>query len=269
LGSAQDGRKDDIRSNDLPNNAMSRTAAGLDLRVQGDCAAEQLQSNGVINVNGGTFMQSFYSCERGQFLEAKLATPYVEAGYTFEYALMHFNGDVIANGTFTEENVTDGELHLTFDKGSVRKGQHVALKVTCPEGARIALLAIGVANADFGRLYVDGQSLSFNLAIAAGLKSAIAADVTAEDEGRGAIDLSAFPNPFTDVLNVQVRGTVQEGALLQILDQQGMPVKALSLSGGKLDRPVRIDDCGELRPGIYSLRLLNGREAVSIRVLKN
>jgi hypothetical protein len=48
-----------------------------------------------------------------------------------------------------------------------------------------------------------------------------------------------------------------------------MPVKALSLSGGKHDRPIRISGCGELRPGIYSLRLLNGREAVSIRVLKN
>ena len=53
LGGANDGgRKADGVVNDLPSNAMSRTAAGLDLRVQGDCSTSQLETNGVINVNG-------------------------------------------------------------------------------------------------------------------------------------------------------------------------------------------------------------------------
>ena len=270
LGGANDGgRKADGVVNDLPSNAMSRTAAGLDLRVQGDCSTSQLETNGVINVNGGTFTQTFYSCERGRILEAKLATPFVEEGYTFDYELLRINGDVITSGTFTSEDVTDGELHLVFDKNSIRKGQSVGLKVTCPEGARIALLAIGVANADFGRLYVDGQSLSFNIAMAAGLKSATAHDVPALRNGQDDMTLGAFPNPFADVLNVKVTAELKEGALLQVLDHQGVALKTISLPAGKLDRPVRFDDCGDLRPGIYSLRLLNGREATSLRILKN
>ena len=270
LGGAQDGGdKADGSINDLPSNAMSRTAAGLDLRVQGDCSTAQSEANGVINVNGGTFTQTFYSCERGRILEAKVATPFVEEGYTFDYELLRINGDVITSGTFTSEDVTDGELHLVFDKNSIRKGQSVALKVTCPEGARIALLAIGVANADFGRLYVDGQSLPFNVAMAAGLKSATANDVPALRNAQDNLTLGAFPNPFADALNVKVTAELKEGALLQVLDHQGVALKTLSLPAGKLDSPVRFDDLGDLRPGIYSLRLLNGREATSLRILKN
>ena len=98
--------------------------------------------------------------------------------------------------------------------------------------------------------------------------SALAADITSTDDGRIGLDLSAYPNPFNNALNIQVRGTVQEGALLQILDHQGMPVKAVALSAGPVDRPIRMDDLGDLRPGIYSLRLLSGRQTVSIRILK-
>lgn len=264
---AQDGRKADY-NNGLPNNAVARTASGLELAVPGQCVTAQLESNGVLTVNGGTFLQTFRACERGEFIEAKLATPFVEPGFTFDYALMFMNGDILASGTFTHENVTDGELKLAFDKGSVRKDQTVAIKVTCPEGARMALLAVGVADASFGRLYIDGQSLPFNLAMAAGLKTAIADDILSTQDGRIGLDISAYPIPFGDALNVQVRGTVQEGALLQVLDHQGMPVKAVSLSAGPVDGPIRMDDLGTLRPGIYSLRLLSGRQTVSIRILK-
>ena len=267
LNGVNDGRKADY-NNDLPSNAVARTASGLDLAVPGQCVTAQRESNGVLTVNSGTFLQTFRACERGQFIEAKIATPFVEPGYEFEYALMFMNGDILSTGTFTHENVTDGELKLTFDKGSVRKDQTVALKVTCPEGARIALLANGVADASFGRLYIDGQSLPYNVAMAAGLRTALAADITSTDDGRIGLDLSAYPNPFNNALNIQVRGTVQEGALLQILDHQGMPVKAVALSAGPVDRPIRMDDLGDLRPGIYSLRLLSGRQTVSIRILK-
>lgn len=269
LNSAQDGRKADGIGNTLPSNVMSRSVAGLDLRVQGDCEAAQRGSNGVLNVNGGQFVQTFTACERGQVLEAKVATPFVEPGYTFDFALLHVNGDYINTGTFTSEDVTDGELHLLFDKGSVRKGQKLALKISCPEGARLAILATGVSNADFGRLYIDGQSVPYNVAMAAGLKTALANDVTEAEDGRVSLEISAFPVPFTDALSVQIRGAVQEGALLQVLDNQGMPVKSLSLSAGTHDRPIRFDDCGDLRPGIYSIRLLNGRKSVSMRVLKS
>jgi hypothetical protein len=265
----QDGRKADADSPDVPNNAMSRSAAGLDLEVSGDCASAQRQSNGVLNVNGGTFLQTFTTCERGRIVEAKIATPYVEEGFEYEYALMHFNGDIIFGGTFTSEDVTDGELKLTFEKGSVRKGQTVALKVTCPEDARIALLAIGVSNANYGRLYINGQSLAFNVAMAAGLETALAEDTQSVDDGRDALEISAYPNPFGESLSVQVRGTLLDGALLQVLDHQGMPVKTLGLVSGELEGPVRLDNLGDLRPGIYSLRLLNGRKAVSLRILKS
>ena len=269
LNNAQDGRKADADTYDVPNHAMSRSASGLELLASGNCTVTQDQSNGVINVNGGTFLQTFAACERGQFIEAKVATPYVDPGFNYDYALVRTNGDVIADGTFTSEDVVDGQLQLSFDKGSVRKGETVGLKVACPEGARIALLCIGVANANFGRLYIDGQSQPFNVAMSAGLKSAIAEHTQDMEDVRDAVEIGAYPNPFGESLSVNIRGVLEEGALLQILDHQGMPVKAISLSAGKLSSPVRFNNLGDLRPGIYSLRLLNGRQAVSIRVMKS
>jgi hypothetical protein len=247
---------------------MSRNAAGLDLDVSGDCHAAQRQSNGVLNFVGGSFLQTFYACDRGRVVEAKLAAPFVKPGFDYTYTLAHFSGDVLAEGTFTSEDVTNGELSLTFDKGSVRKGQQLSLRVNCPEGSRIALLAKGVDNTDFGRLYMNGHTVPFNIAMAAGLESATAEDVLGTDDGRAALSLTAYPIPFGDALSAKVRGTVQEGARLQVLDHQGMPIKSISLTAGQLEAPVRFTDLGDLRPGIYSLRLLSGRQSVSIRILK-
>jgi len=269
LNGLNEGRKEDGTVNPLPNNAMSRSFAGLDLEVSGDCTMAQRETNGVLNVNGGgMFLQTFQTCERGRIVEAKIAAPFVEPGYEFNYELMYFNGERIASGTFTSEDATDGELKLTFDKGSVRKNQTVAIRVNCPEGARIALLARGVAGPDFGRLFINGQSFSYNIAMAAGLDVALAEDVLSTDDGRAALEISAYPIPFGDDLKVQVRGNVEAGALLQVLDHQGMPVASLTLAAGPVEGPIHLEELGDLRPGIYSLRLLSGRQAVSIRILK-
>jgi hypothetical protein len=144
----------------------------------------------------------------------------------------------------------------------------LSLKVNCPEGSRIALLAKGVSNTDFGRLYIDGQTVPFNIAMSAGIQTATAEGVSGTDDGRIALSLTAYPIPFGDALSVKVRGTVKEGARLQVLNRQGMPVKTITLAGGQLEAPVRFTDLGDLRPGIYSLRLLSGRQSVSIRILK-
>ena len=145
--------------------------AGLDLAVEGDCVSAQRLSTGVLNFEGETFVQLFYACDRGRVGQIKVATPFVEPGYSFEYALLRHDNSVLSNGFFTSEDVTDGELLLTFDKGAVRKDQTVRLKVVCPQGARIATLAKGADNADFGKLYVNNQSMPFNLCMAAGLNA--------------------------------------------------------------------------------------------------
>ena len=129
----------------------------------------QRNSTGVLNFEGQTFVQLFYACDKGRIGQIKLATPFVEPGFGFEYALMRHDNSIITSGTFTSEDVTDGELQLTFDKGAVRKDQAVRLKVVCPQGARIATLAKGASDADFGKLYVNGQSMQYNLAMAVGI----------------------------------------------------------------------------------------------------
>lgn len=248
-------------------NAHARVAAGLDLSVQGDCVSAQRLSTGVLNFQGETVMQTFQTCDRGRVTEIKLATPFIEPGFEYEYALAYTNGDVICDGTFTSEDATDGELLLELDKGAVRKGQNVMLKMTVPTDGRIAVLASGAD--DFGRLYIDGQASPYNLAMAAGLDAATASDIqSSDDDGRAKIELGAYPVPFGESLSITVRGTVADGALLQLLDHQGMPVKAISLTGGQQDAPIRFTDLSNLRPGLYTARLLSGRTVVSKRILK-
>ncbi len=267
VGEANTGRTVNNLGTGTGSNAHARVAAGLDLSVQGDCVSAQRMSTGVLNFEGETVVQTFQTCDRGRVTEIKLATPFVEPGFEYEYALGHTNGDVICGGTFTSENVIDGELLLELDKGAVRKGQNVMLKMIIPTGARIAVLAAGTS--DFGRLYIDGQASLYNLAMAAGLDAANASDVqSSDDDGRDRIELGAYPVPFSDGLSITVRGTVADGALLQLLDQQGMPVEAISLTGGKQEAPIRFDNLSNLRPGLYTVRLLSGRTVASKRILK-
>ena len=106
------------------------------------------------------------------------------------------------------------------------------LKVVVPTDARLAVLAYGTN--DFGRLYINGQASPYNLAMAAGLDAATASNIqNSDDDGRDKIELGAYPVPFGESLSITVRGTVADGALLQLLDHQGMPVQAISLKGGQ------------------------------------
>ena len=265
LDAASEGRGD---SNGPVLSAQARTAAGLDLAVSGDCASAQRLSTGVLNFVGETFIQRFQTCDRGRIGEIKMATPFVEPGFAFEYALLRTDYSVIADGTFTTEDVTDGELLLTFEKASVRKGQTVMLKISCPQGARIAALAKGAEDNGFGKLYVNSQSVPYNLCMAAGLDAATASDVVATHNGRDEIEIGAYPVPFGESLSITIRGIVQEGAALQLLNHQGRPVRVVSLAGGKLDAPVRFRELHNLRPGLYTIRLHNGDTVVSKRILK-
>ena len=210
----------------------------------------------------------FKACDRGRISQIKLAVPFVEPGYDFEYALLRADYTPIASGEFTHENTTDGELLLTFDEGSVRKDEPVFLKIVCPVGARMAVLADGSSDSSFDRLYVDRQATPFNLAMAAGLNAATASHVQATTEGRDDIQVGIYPVPFGDVLNVSIRGALVEGALLQLLDHQGKPLQQRYLAGGSLDKPLRLNDLSSLRPGLYTIRLVSGDHVVTKRILK-
>lgn len=246
----------------------ARVASGLDLSVEGDCVSAQRKSTGVLNFEGETFVQIFSACDRGQIGQIKVAVPFVEPGQEFNYGLLRTDNSLIEGGVFTQEDVTDGELLLTFDKGSVRKGQKVMLKISCPEGARLAALANGASGSSFGRLYINGQAAPYNLAMCAGLTAATANDVEAEHEGRDKVEIGAYPVPFGQSLSITIRGVVKAGATLQLLNHQGMPLHVVSLAGGKLDAPIRFRDLGHLRPGLYTIRLHNGDNVVSKRILK-
>lgn len=248
--------------------AHSRVAASLDLTVEGDCNSAQRKSTGVLNFESETVVQMFKACDRGRISQIKLAVPFVEPGYDFEYALLRADYTPIASGEFTHENTTDGELLLTFDEGSVRKDEPVFLKIVCPVGARMAVLADGSSDSSFGRLYVDGQATPFNLAMAAGLNAATASHVQATTEGRDDIQVGIYPVPFGNVLNVSIRGALVEGALLQLLDHQGKPLQQRYLAGGSLDKPLRLNDLSSLRPGLYTIRLVSGDHVVTKRILK-
>ena len=250
---------------DIPN-AVARTSSGLDMTVDGDCVATKDESIGVRNFKG-EFTQLFYACDRGRIDQIQLATPYVQPDVTFDYALLRVDNTVITSGTFTSHDVENERLTLSLDKNSVRKGQPVLLKVKAPRGARIAAL-IAPEDADFGKLYINGQPSQFLMAMAAGIKTVRVAEAVEGSDGRDEIVLGAYPVPFAENLSVAIRGIVKAGATLELLNHQGMPVRMVSFAGGKLDAPVRFSDLNNLRPGLYTLRLVSGDRVISKRILK-
>lgn len=255
-------------TNDGPSHVQSRVAADIELQVEGDCVSAQRKSSGVLNFNGETLIQTFKACDRGRITNIKLAVPFVEPGYTFDYGLTTQDGTVLSAGTFTHEDMMDDELLLTFNAGAVRANQTVLLKVSCPQGARLAALANGAGDSEFGRLYINGQAALFNLTMAAGLNAATANTVEATTDGRDDIILGTYPVPFGGVLNVAIRGTVAHGAVLQLLDAQGMPVEKRYLSAGSINKPIRLNELDYLRPGLYTIRLVSGENVITKRILK-
>lgn len=268
LSEAQSGRvvDNDGNSTSTGPTALARVASDLDLSVDGDCVTAQRQSTGVLNFIGETLIQTFRTCERGRVEQIKLAAPFVQPGQEFLYFLTTNTGKDICTGTFTSDQLENGELLLELDKGSVRKNQLVMLTIVCPEDARLTLLASDAD--DFGRLYVNGQASLFNIAMAAGLVAATASDVEGVDEDKAKIEVTAYPVPFSTNLNVQIKGHISQGSTLKLLDQQGMPVRTISLTGGTSNGPVGFGDLSDLKPGLYTVKLWNGRQVISKRILK-
>lgn len=261
-------REGDNRTSNKITSAHARVAAGLELEVKGDCETAQRNSTGVLNFEQKTFMQMFYACDLGVISEIKLATPFVQPGVSFNYALIRPDNSVITSGTFTSEDVVNEELVLKLNKGAVRENEAVLFKVNCPLGARLTTLATGTSDDSFGRLYVNGQSLPYNLAMAVGFSTRKLDELGEVQDEREDLEIGAYPVPFGESLSITIRGSVKAGATLQLLNHQGMTERVMTLAGGQLQAPIRFTDLDTLRPGLYTIRLINGDKVFSKRILK-
>lgn len=78
--------------------------------------------------------------------------------------------------------------------------------------------------------------------------------------------LTAYPNPFDDVLFMEVDNYSPGIYEIRIIDDLGREVRKKEKYSS--DNSWRLDNLGNISPGIYTLEFSNGKERVSIRIVK-
>jgi len=77
-------------------------------------------------------------------------------------------------------------------------------------------------------------------------------------------NLSTYPNPVLDQLNVNLSGTVNKGAIINIFNLEGKVVKSLSIKKSGL---VSVN-ISQLPKGIYICRYNNGTDVQTAKIVK-
>jgi len=81
------------------------------------------------------------------------------------------------------------------------------------------------------------------------------------------INVAVFPNPFTNLLSIQLDPMAEEKFTLSLFDLNGRLVdRALSNSG---DNKITLSNLEQFAKGVYLLNISDGKESHSVKVIKN
>ena len=238
----------------------------IDIHAEGECNYAQTSTTGVIAFEGDTFIQGFKACSRGKLTEIAIATPYVEANKTFNYTVMNEKSVAICDGTFTSDDATNGVLRIPLCDVNTRVGMKFFLRVDCSDNARLACY-VSVNSEDLNNTtYINGQVQPVTLTFAAGVHVALANLESADNYGK-VTTVEAYPVPFGSVLNIVVNGEIAQGATLELIDTRGNVHYAVSLAANAKGARVKMSDLSMVQ-GIYAVRVINGRDIVTMQVVK-
>lgn len=79
------------------------------------------------------------------------------------------------------------------------------------------------------------------------------------------INTIIYPNPFEDILNIQLPKDIKDEYMLTVIDMSG---KIIDTKFGKLSGQNLNYDGGKLSPGIYILRIKAGNKMIVEKVIK-
>jgi hypothetical protein len=136
---------------------------------------------------------------------------------------------------------------------------------------KIGELASENENANFPYLFVDHNPLTVNLYRLKVINDQGAFAYTKElmVNQVGASYSSVQPNPFNQSFTIEVFVASPQPIKVQLLDMSGRLLRYKSLAGIPGINKVEFDDLGNLRAGIYMVRIVKGNSVIEKRIVKN
>jgi hypothetical protein len=239
----------------------------VDFHAEGECQYKQITSSGVMAFEGTTLMQSFNACSRGELTEFAISAAYVQPGKDFSYSVLNADFNLVCEGVFTSDNFSDGVLRIPLCEENVRTGMRFFIRIGVDGDERIALHVTANNNEFVGKMYVNGQPQPLNLTFSAGVDVALASLEAAHDYAK-VTTIEAYPVPFGSELNIGVNGEIAQGASLELIDSRGNVHYAVSLAASEKGARLNMVGLSNMVRGVYALRLINGREVVTMQVIK-
>lgn len=259
-----------------PNNAADRNNIGA-----GGYTMLEIYINGLVGSGGGsgsgninpytTVQAENYSSMSGvqteTCSEGSLNVGYIENGDWIRFSSVDFGTGATGVSVRVASNATAGTIKFRLDAaGGTQIG---AINVTSTGGWQTWNTMTASVNGATGvhDLYLSfsggtGYLLNLNHFVFTGGSTVLAAS-TPVLKNSSESNIRVYPNPTADFLNVYVSEKRDEKAGILIYDNAGRRVLSCGLTGNQT-----VVNVAGLAPGIYILKLSNGRENISKRFLK-
>jgi hypothetical protein len=146
------------------------------------------------------------------------------------------------------------------------------------DGSNVDKIRIKIYNKNTNEVIYDNQpgaSETANPTTVVGLNSTIVINntgaaltkahrLTNEDSGESHLDLVAMPNPTTSSFTMQLNSSnTKDHITLQVFDQYGRMIETQKTFAGS-----NLNIGGLYRPGVYYVRIMQGKEHKQVKLLK-
>jgi hypothetical protein len=85
----------------------------------------------------------------------------------------------------------------------------------------------------------------------------------------GAFNLAIHPNPFVQSFTLDIYETDPQTIKIQLMDMSGRLLRYKSVSGKAGNNKIEFDDVGNLRAGIYMLRIVRGYSVIEKKLIRS
>lgn len=227
-----------------------------------ECLTKVGQADGRVDLLtfGHYLSQSFEACADGEltFLRLNLAT------YTANFSgkvQIESEGELIYETDINRTKINNNCITLPLDVKEVSAGQNLTFFCKLNTG-KIAFRRSTIENE--GLCTLNGLDMDFNLAFTAYVKE----KPVREPHDLEEVDITTFPNPFKDRINVRMENAPKGPATVQLLDFSGNIIRTETVVVKDAEGNISFDTHDIDGAGYYALRIIQGDQIKNVTVLK-
>ena len=226
------------------------TESGVFSELKHDCVHTSPIGLETIYLPGGAAEQTFTACATGE-----MEAVYIDVLEAIGHGVIRYY-------------ILDEEEQVLFVNSVMLTDQRYHVRFAVNQGTEIKMAGKRIHHPEES-LFLNGWQLSGNITMGVGIKAA-AKNPEADDASvKTVVNVAkAFPNPFFDSITLDFTRGLRGQTEITISDLGGTVVASETHTDIARGDRIRIVTGGDILPGVYAIRIMNGQTVSHMTVMK-